>query len=254
MNSAAHFVTTPLFFKSVLLGFCAQMLGSSLGMAYSVTCSSVLLSLGISPVMVSASVHTSEVVNRLFSGLSHFRFGNIDIPIFKKLALYGAAGALCGAFVLTSVPVGILRPVMAAILLLMGVRILRMAFFTDHLAQKPTRLEPLGFAGGVIDVVGGGGWGPVVTTTLMLRGNDAHIVIGSINFAKFFVAVVESAALLILLKSPEWTIIAGLIAGGLCAAPLGVWGCRRLPKKILLLLVGLLVCGLSIRSILKALL
>lgn len=254
MNNIAHFVITPLFFKSVLLGFCAQMLGSSLGMAYSVTCSSVLLSMGISPVMASASVHTSEVVNRLFSGLSHFRFGNVDSQIFKKLALYGMAGALCGAFIATSVPAGILRPVMAAILLLMGLRILRMTFFTGSPVQKMTCLGPLGFAGGLVDVVGGGGWGPVVTSTLILRGNDAHMVIGSINFAKFFVAVVESAALLILLKSPQWTIIAGLIAGGMLAAPLGAWGCRRMPKKALLLLVGLLVCGLSIRTIMKALL
>jgi len=250
----AQFATDTLFLKSILLGFCAQLVGSSLGMAYSVTCSSVLLAMGIPPAMVSASVHSSEVMNRLVSGLSHFRFGNIDIPVFKQLAMYGMAGALCGAFVVTSVPVTILRPMVAAILLLMGMRILRMAVFTGPSAIKATRLGPLGFAGGLVDVIGGGGWGPVVTSTLILRGNTAHVVVGSINFAKFFVAVVESSALLILLKCPQWTIIAGLITGGLFATPLAAWGCRRLPAQVLTLLVGLLVCGLSLRTMIKAIL
>ena len=204
--------------------------------------------------MVSASVHSSEVVNRLVSGLTHFRFGNIDIPVFKQLALYGMIGALCGAFIVTAVPVAILRPIVAAILLLMGLCILRMAFVTGNRAQKTTHLGPLGFAGGLIDIIGGGGWGPVVASTLILRGNNAHAVVGSINFAKFFVAVVESVALLMLLQSPQWIIITGLMAGGLLAAPLAVWSCRRIPTKLLTLLVGLLVCGLSIRILLKALL
>lgn len=249
-----NYITAPLFLKSVLLGFCAQMVGSSLGMAYSVTCSSVLLAMGISPAMVSASVHSSEVINRLASGLSHFRFGNIDVPVFKKLALYGMAGALCGAFVVTSLPVTIMRPLVAAILLLMGLRILRMAYCDGVRVKKPTRLGALGFAGGVVDVIGGGGWGPVVTSTLILRGNDAHMVVGSINFAKFFVAAVEATALLLLLRSPQWAIITGLIAGGLLAAPLGAWGCRRVPARLLTILVGVLVCGLSIRTLVKALL
>ena len=101
----AQFVASPLFLKSILLGFCAQMVGSSLGMAYSVTCSSVLLAVGIPPAMVSATVHSSEVANRLFSGLSHFKYGNVDAAIFKRLALFGSLGAFLGAFVVVYLPV-----------------------------------------------------------------------------------------------------------------------------------------------------
>lgn len=244
----------PQFLLSILIGFVAQTVGSSLGMAYSVTCSSVLLAMGISPAMVSASVHTSEVVNRLVSGLSHFRFGNVDPDIFKRLAIYGMLGAFVGAFVVTSVPVTVMRPLIAGLLLIMGARILLTGIRQPEIRRRDTRLGPLGFLGGFVDVIGGGGWGPVVTTTLVLRGIQTHIVVGSINFAKFFVAVVESATLIILLKTPQWNIIAGLITGGIIAAPMAAWSCRKVPPRILTILVGALVCALSARTLIKALL
>jgi uncharacterized membrane protein YfcA len=248
------FAFDPQFLLSILIGFAAQTAGSSLGMAYSVTCSSALLAMGIPPAMASASVHTSEVVNRLASGLSHFRFGNVDPKIFRKLAVYGALGAFIGAFVVTSLPVTVMRPVIAAMLLAMGGRILYTGLMQPEIRPRETRLGPLGFVGGLVDVIGGGGWGPVVTSTLVLRGIKAHIVVGSINFAKFFVAVVESATLIILLKSPQWNIIAGLIVGGLLAAPLAAWSCRRISPRALTILVGMLVCALSLRTLIKALL
>lgn len=246
-------LTDHLLIAGFFLGFCAQMIGSSLGMAYSVTCSSVLLAMGFPPAVTSATVHTSEVVNRLSSGLSHFRFGNVDSAIFKQLALAGMAGALCGALVVTSLPLALLRPMVACILLLMGLRILRMACFAGQVEPRATRLTWLGFTGGVVDVVGGGGWGPVVASTLVLRGNATHLVVGSVNFAKFFVAVVESVVLLALVKIPQWSIICGLVAGGLLASPLAAWGCRKLPPRTLMVMVGILVCGLSIRTLVKVL-
>lgn len=242
------------FLFSVLLGFAAQTIGSSLGMAYSVTCSSVLLSVGIPPAMVSATVHTSEVANRLFSGLSHFRHGNVDAALFKRLALFGSLGACIGAFVVVYLPVSVMRPIIAAMLLIMGLRILNNGFRQPEIRKRETKLAPLGFAGGLIDVIGGGGWGPVVTSTLILRGNQTHIVVGSINFAKFFVAVVESLTLLLLLKMPQWNVIAGLITGGVLAAPLAARICRRIPPRALTILVGILICILSIRTFIKALL
>lgn len=243
-----------IFLYSVLLGFAAQSIGSCLGMAYSVTCSSVLLAMGIPPAMVSATVHSSEVANRLFSGVSHFRFGNVDAAIFKRLALFGAMGAFIGAFVVVYLPVSIMRPIIAAMLLIMGMRILFTGIRQPEVHRKKTNLGALGFAGGLVDVIGGGGWGPVVTSTLVLRGNQTHMVVGSINFAKFFVAVVESVTLILLLKVPQWNIIAGLIAGGALAAPLAAWSCRKTPPRALTVLVGILVCGLSIRTLLRALL
>lgn len=242
------------FLYSILLGFTAQSIGSCLGMAYSVTCSSVLLAMGIPPAMASATVHSSEVANRLFSGLSHFRFGNVDAAIFKRLALFGALGAFIGAFVVVYLPVKIMRPIIAGMLLIMGVRILFTGFRQPEIRQRETKLAPLGFIGGLVDVIGGGGWGPVVTSTLVLRGNATHMVVGSINFAKFFVAVVESVTLILLLKVPQWNIIAGLIAGGALAAPLAAWSCRKTPPRVLTILVGVLVCALSVRTLLKALL
>jgi uncharacterized membrane protein YfcA len=223
-------------------------------MAYSVTCSSVLLAMGIPPAMVSATVHSSEVANRLFSGLSHFRYGNVDAAIFKRLALFGALGAFIGAFVVVYLPVTVMRPIIAGMLLIMGMRILFTGIRQPEIRKKETKLGLLGFVGGLVDVIGGGGWGPVVTSTLVLRGNQTHIVVGSINFAKFFVAVVEAATLILLLKVPQWDIITGLVAGGALAAPLAAWSCRKAPPRALTVLVGLLICTLSIRTLVKALL
>jgi uncharacterized protein len=250
LSSWTLFDTT--FAAGVLIGFAAQMVGSSLGMAYSITSSSLLLAMGISPAMVSATVHTSEVANRLFSGLSHFRLGNVDATIFKRLALFGMLGALCGAFVITGLPLRIMRPLISLLLLIMGARVLLLGLRLPPVQVRSTRLAPLGFIGGFIDVIGGGGWGPVVTSTLVMRGNQPHLVIGSINFAKFFVALVESLSLIMLLKSPQWTIIAGLIAGGLLAAPLAASSCRKIPRRGLMVLVGALVCLLSIRTLITA--
>ena len=248
-----EFFSDPAFTYSVLLGFVAQSIGSCLGMAYSVTCSSVLLAMGIPPAMASATVHSSEVVNRLLSGLSHFRYGNVDAAIFKRLALYGSLGAFIGAFVVVYLPVTIMRPIIASMLLIMGIRILLTGLGKPEIRKRETRLAPLGFIGGLVDVIGGGGWGPVVTSTLVLRGNQTHMVVGSINLAKFFVAVVESVTLILLLKVPQWNIIAGLIVGGALAAPLAAWSCRKVPPRALTVLVGILVCALSIRTLVKAL-
>ncbi len=249
-----NYALEPQFLFSILIGFVAQTVGSSLGMAYSVTCSTVLLAMGISPAMVSASVHSSEVVNRLVSGISHFRFGNVDPNIFKRLALFGMLGAFIGAFVLTSLPVTLMRPIIAGMLLTMGLRILLSGIRQPAFRIRETRLGLLGFIGGLVDVIGGGGWGPVVTGTLIMRGNLTHMVVGSINFAKFFVAVVESTTLIVLLKTPQWNIIAGLIAGGVLAAPMAAWSCRKISPHVLTILVGGLVCALSIRTLLKSLL
>ena len=137
-------------------------------------------------------------------------------------------------------------------LLIMGIRILLSAFCQPEVEKKETKLGVLGFVGGLVDVIGGGGWGPVVTSTLVLRGNQPHMVVGSINFAKFFVAVVESVTLILLLKVPQWNIIAGLVAGGALAAPLAAWSCRKVPPRALTILIGLLISALSIRTLIRA--
>lgn len=243
-----------LFLFCMMLGFVAQLISSSLGMAYSITCSSVLLVAGVPPVMSSATVHASEVVNRLLSGISHVRFGTLDRTMTIKLAIFGSLGAFAGAFLLNAMPVVSMRVIIACMLFVFGVRILVTGFSLVPKQVRTTNLGALGCIGGFVDVIGGGGWGPVVTATLLLRGNQPGKVIGSINFAKFFVAVVESATLMLLLKTPQWTIIGGLVSGGAIAAPMGAWACRHLPSRSMNIMVGVLVSGLSIITLLKTLL
>jgi len=253
MVEITRYFSDTTFIACLGIGFAAQMVGSSLGMAYSITCSSILLTMGIPPAMTSATVHTSEVVNRLFSGLSHFRYGNVDTAIFRKLAFFGSLGAVLGAVLVTKIPVTMMRPLAAFVLLIMGIRVLFMGLGRFEIHRRNTQLAPLGFIGGFVDVIGGGGWGPVVTSTLLIRGNMHHIVVGSINFAKFFVALAESAALIIMLKTVQWNIIAGLIGGGMLAAPLAAFSCRKIPRRAAMIMVGTLVCGLSTRTLFKAL-
>ena len=222
-------------------------------MGYSVTSTSCLLALGVPPALSSTCVHTSEVVNRLMAGISHFRYGNVDSALFKKLAMSGMVGAVCGAFVVTSLPAEILKPCIASFLLLMGLRILLMGAAVTTGKPRSTRLIPLGLVGGFADVIGGGGWGPIVAANLMIKGNAGRVVVGSVNFAKFFVSVAESASLLLLLKSPRWDIISAMIIGGTIAAPLGASFCSKLPPRLLMKLVGTLICVLSLRTLYRSL-
>ncbi|MBU5636070.1 sulfite exporter TauE/SafE family protein [Geomonas sp. Red69] len=235
------------------IGFLGQMVGSSMGMGYGVTSTSILLAMGVPPAVSSVSVHSSEVVNRLLSGLSHYRYGNVDPGLFKKLAAGGVAGALAGALIVTSLPVKVLVPGISCFLILMGVRILLMGLGKAASVAKPIPLLPLGVAGGVVDVIGGGGWGPMVTATLMLRGTAGRVTVGSVNFAKFFVALAESASLFLLLRSPDWTVILGMIAGGAVAAPIAAAMCSRISPRIMMLFIGTLICALSVRTIFRAL-
>lgn len=221
-------------------------------MGYSVTSTSCLLALGIPPALSSTCVHTSEIVNRLMAGVSHFRYGNVDPALFKKLAVSGMIGAVLGAFVVTSLPTGILKPCIALFLLIMGLRIFLLSAPTVLEKPRTTGLVPLGFAGGFADVIGGGGWGPIVAANLMVRGNSSRSVVGSVNFAKFFVSMAESASLLLLLKAPRWDIILAMIIGGTLAAPLGASFCSRMPPRLLTKLVGALICVLSLRTLYRS--
>lgn len=243
-----------VFWSAILIGFVAQSL--TMGIATSTVSTAALLACGISPAVASASVHTSEVVNRLVAGLSHLRLGNVDRALFRHLATYGMAGAFCGAFVVAYAPVRLLTPLIASFLLLMGARILLMGARGARQTATQRRvihLPSLGVTGGFVDVIAGGGWGPLVSSTLFLQGRQPQLVIGSLNLAKFFVAVVESVTLLTLLNSPHWGAIGGLITGGVLAAPLSAVLCNRLPPRLLMVLVGLLICTLSVRTLLKTL-
>ena len=248
-------LSIPLY---VLVGFIAQMIDGALGMAYGVSSNTFLLSLGIPPAAASASVHMAEVVTTGISGFSHWRLGNVDWKLVRRLLIPGVIGGVAGAYLLTSIDRDMVKPYIAAYLLLMGVVIIYKAF-TIKPRDKPDeyhgpRISWLGLLGGFCDAIGGGGWGPVVTSTLVARGKYARTTIGSVNFSEFFVTFSESVVFVFTLSLSEyWQIILGLLIGGAIAAPFAARMTRNLPLKTLMIMVGILIIILSIRTILLAL-
>lgn len=238
----------------ILVGFVAQMIDGALGMAYGVSSNTFLLSLGLPPAAASASVHMAEVVTTGISGFSHWRLGNVDWKLVRRLLLPGMIGGMAGAYVLTSVDGDLIKPFIAAYLLFMGGVIIYKAL-TAQPRTKPDeyhgpKISWLGLLGGFCDAIGGGGWGPVVTSTLVARGKYARTTIGSVNFSEFFVTISQSVVFVLTLSLAEyWQIILGLLVGGGIAAPLAARMTKRLPLKMLMILVGALIIVLSIRTI-----
>lgn len=219
-------------------------------MAYGVSSNAFFLSLGIPPSIASACIHTSEMFTTAASGISHFKFGNVDRNIFLRLLIPGVIGGVLGAYVLTELPGGKLKPFISLYLLIMGILILIKVFKKTVQTKMKTRVIPLGLVGGFFDAIGGGGWGPIVTSTLVANGNHPRYAIGSVNSAEFFVTVAESItffATVGALLFQHWEKIVGLMIGGILAAPLAAWVCKKLPHNLLMILVGLLITGLSIR-------
>jgi len=234
-----------------VVGFLAQMIDGTLGMAYGVSANTFLLSVGVGPVAASASVHIAEFFITFVSGVSHFKLGNVDRELLKRLALPGVIGGVIGAYLLTNFPGDFLKPLVNVYLIGMGIFILYKAIRKKVQAKlEQKNLSFLGLIGGLFDAVGGGGWGPIVTTTLLARGNNPRMTIGTVNLAEFFVTAAQAATFVTLLGLQDnWQIIAGLAIGGVIAAPLAALLCSRIPTKILMILVGLLVVFLNLRSI-----
>jgi uncharacterized membrane protein YfcA len=222
-------------------------------MGYGVSCNTFLLALGISPAVGSASVHASEVVTTGISGFAHFKLGNIRKDLFLRLLIPGAIGGGVGAYVLTRIDGSIVKPYIAIYLLIMGVVIIIKGFRKVQEHREVKRfIEPLALVGGLFDALGGGGWGPVVTTTLVASGNEPRKTIGSVNAAEFFVTLVESIVFIITIGLTHWMIIVGLLIGGAIAAPLAAFATKRLPMRALLILVGVVIIVTSLRTILLA--
>lgn len=241
------------FILYVAIGFAAQMVDGAVGMAYGLTGTSVLLGLGLPPATASACVHASEVFTTGVSGFSHWRMGNVRREFIWRLAIPGMIGGAVGAFILASLPGEKLRPFINAYLLLMGliilVRAIRGAARTD---EAPRNLSILGLFGGFIDAVGGGGWGPMVTSTLIGRGNTPRYVIGSVNTAEFFVTIVITGTFLLTIGLELWPIIAGLVLGGVIAAPAAAYATQKLPDRPIMVMVGSVIVLLSLRGLIQA--
>jgi len=242
------------FWLFVLVGFGAQLIDGALGMAYGVSCNTFLLSLGLPPAAASASVHMAEVVTTGISGISHWRLRNIDTALVKRLLLPGVLGGVLGAYVLTNLDGAFIKPWVSAYLLLMGLVILFKAARRQTALKQVKNVSLLGLIGGFFDAIGGGGWGPIVTTTLLARGNHPRSSIGSVNFTEFFVTLAQSVTFVLSLGFLSyWQVILGLLLGGAAAAPVAAYATRKLPMRWSMALVGVIIILLSLRTLLQSL-
>ncbi|GAB3810837.1 TSUP family transporter [Pontibacter rugosus] len=253
MDVAAQVDSDILVF--ILAGFVAQLIDGALGMAYGVSATTFLLSFGVSPVAASASVHASEIFTSGVSGWMHLKFGNVNSKLFKSIVLPGVLGAILGAYLLFSFEeyLFIIKPIVAFYTLVLGILILRKVLRKKAKKQPVKRLGFLATVGGFLDAIGGGGWGPIVSSTLIAKGRSPMYTIGSVNLAEFFVSIASSATFIAFAGISHWQIIIGLILGGSISAPIGARLARKLPVKTMMIIVGIVVIIVSLRLIVMAL-
>lgn len=244
-----------------LAGLAAQLVDGSLGMAYGVTSTTLLLTVGTNPAAASATVHLAEIGTTLVSGLAHWRFGNIDWRVVAKIGIPGGIGAFAGATFLSSLSTEAAAPLMSMILLALGLYVF-IRFTVTSLpsgnAGKPLRkrfLAPLGLVAGFVDSTGGGGWGPIGTPAILASGRlEPRKVIGSIDASELIVAVAASAGFLVGLGSENidfaWVVV--LLGGGVIAAPIAAWLVRHLPPRVLGSAIGGLIIMTNVRTILRS--
>ncbi len=244
-----------------LAGLGAQLVDGSLGMAYGVTSTTLLLAIGTNPAAASATIHLAEIGTTLASGLSHWKFGNVDWKVVAKVGVPGAVGAFAGATVLSTLSTEVAAPVMSLILLALGVYLLvrfTLRGIDRRNLGKPVRkrfLGPLGLVAGFVDATGGGGWGPVGTPALLASGRmEPRKVIGSIDTSEFLVALSASLGFLLALGSQgiDFAWVAALLLGGLVAAPLAAWLVRHVPPRLLGSLVGGIIVLTNTRTLLRS--
>lgn len=237
----------------LLVGLGAQLVDGTLGMAYGATSNSFLLSLGVPPAVSSASVHVAEIFTTGASAVSHYKFKNINKKLLKSLVIPGVLGAVAGAYLLSDVIDGdIIKPFISAYLVFLGVLILRKAFAKNIEKKKTKRIGLLAGFGGFMDSIGGGGWGPIVTSTLLGQGRNPRYTIGSVNAAEFVVTFASGITFLIFTGISSWQVVLGLIIGGVIAAPFGAYFVHKIKRKPLMIIVGLLVICLSFNNIYRS--
>ncbi|NUS17070.1 MAG: sulfite exporter TauE/SafE family protein [Streptomyces sp.] len=244
-----------------LAGLGAQLVDGSLGMAYGVTSTTLLLAMGTNPAAASATVHLAEIGTTLMSGASHWRFGNVDWKVVTRIGVPGAIGSFLGATVLSKLSTEVAEPVMSLILLGLGLYVMSRFTFRglpkDRLGQPLRKrfLAPLGLVAGFLDATGGGGWGPVGTPALLASGRmEPRKVIGSIDTSEFLVALAASLGFLFSLGSQglDWTWVLAFLLGGLIAAPVAAWLVRLVPPRVLGSAVGGVIIVTNVRTLLRS--
>ncbi|MDI6708502.1 MAG: sulfite exporter TauE/SafE family protein [Candidatus Thermoplasmatota archaeon] len=246
-----------IFLLIVLVGFAVQYIDGVLGMGYGASSSSLLIAAGFMPAVVSASVHTAEIFVSLLSGVSHLRFGNVDKKIVLPLICAGVIGGVSGAYFLANMPPLLIRPIVAIILLVMGGRIFVKYILKKHIILGKGEftkkfLFPLGFLGGLIDAICGGGWGPLCTSTLVSANKaEPRYVVGSVNLAEFFITIAITLTFIFIIGFENflWAITIPLIIGGVIAAPIAAYTCKKIPPRLLGILVGAILIALNARTL-----
>lgn len=239
----------------ILIGFAAQLVDGALGMAFGVICNTLLVAvLGVPPAAASARIHVVEIFTTGASGLSHLFHRNIDWPLFLRLLVPGVIGGVAGAYVLTSLDADVVKPFVLGYLVLIGVWLLIRGLLYPPKIAKPKVVAPLAVVGGFLDAAGGGGWGPVVTSNLLVQGGEPRKIVGTVNSVEFFLALAVSLAFI-------WQIgfddilgpTLGLIIGGVAAAPLGAYMAKRFSPKLMLVMVGVVLTATSAFGLYRAL-
>lgn len=243
-----------LFF--MLAGFLAQLVDGLLGMGYGVTSATALITAGVNPVQVSAAIHTSEIFSAGVSGYSHYRFGNVNKKLFKHLVIPGVTGAILGAIMLVFLGEyagAWLMPIIAVYAMFLGFKIFIRAFRKTGAANsKVKRVGWLAWCGGFLDSFGGGGWGPIVTSTLISKGRSPRFTIGTVSLTEFFITMASAATFFFSAGLGHWPVVIGLLLGGVLAAPISARLAGKLPAKTMMIGVGVIVMIWSIRLLIKS--
>jgi uncharacterized membrane protein YfcA len=239
----------------IAIGFTAQLIDGALGMAFGVVSQTLLVSIGLPPASASASVHLVEVFTTGASGASHIWQRNVDWGLFWRLVPFGVAGGVLGAYVLANIDAKAAKPFVMAYLALIGLFLLYRAvrMNVEPRFEDPKTTRPLALVGGFLDAAGGGGWGPVVTSNLLVQGGEPRKTVGTVNSAEFLLALTVSLTFLMTLGAQAFTIATiGLIIGGVAAAPLGAIFAKRIRPRMLLLAVSIVLIATSVYSIANA--
>jgi uncharacterized protein len=239
----------------IAIGFGAQLIDGAIGMAFGVITNTLLVSvMGMAPAQASARVHIVEMFTTAASGISHVLHKNVDWKLFSRLAIPGVIGGVLGAYVLTNIDAAVAKPFVMVYLSGIGIYLLYRAWGYTHEHRQPKVIAPLGFIGGFLDAAGGGGWGPVVTSNLLIQGSSPRTTVGTVNTTEFFLTTAVSITFITQIGFEAFTAATlGLLMGGLLAAPLGAFLAKRIPPQRLMLMVGVVLTITSLFSLYKAL-
>jgi uncharacterized protein len=239
----------------IAVGFVAQLVDGAVGMAFGVITNTLLVTmLGMPPAQASARVHLVEMFTTAASGISHILHKNVDWKLLSRLAIPGVVGGICGAYLLSNIDGALAKPFVMTYLAGIGVYLLYRAWGYEHEHRQPKFITPLGLIGGFLDAAGGGGWGPVVTSNLLIQGTSPRLTVGTVNTSEFFLTTAVSITFITQLGLEAFTVATfGLLIGGFAAAPLGAVLAKRIPPQRLLLLVGIVLTATSLFSLYKTL-